>query len=634
MMDNEKRIAELTKYIERAKRILVLSSPTLDKINNEEDYRKHLLESFGEIGRLGQKNIETLEEHFLPLLDPDRELTEDDVELLRTFSSMLIDTTSMENIDLPLIYLQAERLMEAAEKSGSIRDKVLAADNMVIASYMMINISIRLYPVFNDCFRYRDVDLEAAQSLLEYLDYDKFLTLPDEECREKVLVNSRYIRSLFVWDDGKYAREEANRKDLDMLKRALALADDPFYREHASEYDWDIHVFRTLQYLSDFTEDNNKHQFNQEQLEEIYRYTLQLVEFLKAHPELESGCPPIEQQFYMARNSYLSGHSNIDDYRKALLKIMEEGDRHDFTARGMFVSLTAPLEYIFSLDKDNITSEQEDVIRRIYIDIASYAYHMPKTGVLSFMLTFISDLLKNFIEVPGGMPFRSMCRRLIAAMHPPTYVHSLNVAEIAKFLGNELLEKRPELFSGIYGAEDAELVQSMQDEIEEFIYNSALMHDVGKIFIIETILTYGRRLVMTEKDFIHTHTRVGASLLQRYPQTSEYADIALAHHRWYDDSQGYPEDFRIAGSKYKTIISIVQAADCIDAATDRIGRSYKGGLSLPAVIDELRQGSGTQYAPFVVELLDDTAVTDRLHKILTEGRDENYRLTYHLLEKL
>ena len=219
-------------------------------------------------------------------------------------------------------------------------------------------------------------------------------------------------------------------------------------------------------------------------------------------------------------------------------------------------------------------------------------------------------------------------------MHPPTYVHSLNVAEIAKFLGNELLEKRPELFSGIYGAEDAELVQSMQDEIEEFIYNSALMHDVGKIFIIETILTYGRRLVMTEKDFIHTHTRVGASLLQRYPQTSEYADIALAHHRWYDDSQGYPEDFRIAGSKYKTIISIVQAADCIDAATDRIGRSYKGGLSLPAVIDELRQGSGTQYAPFVVELLDDTAVTDRLHKILTEGRDENYRLTYHLLEKL
>ena len=49
---------------------------------------------------------------------------------------------------------------------------MLAADNMVIASYMMINISIRLYPDFNDCFRYRDVGLEAAQSLLEYLDYD------------------------------------------------------------------------------------------------------------------------------------------------------------------------------------------------------------------------------------------------------------------------------------------------------------------------------------------------------------------------------------------------------------------------------------------------------------------------------
>ena len=633
-MTNEKRISELSKYIDRAKRILLLSSPKLDEISTAEDYRMHLLESFSEIGRLGQENIETLEKYFLPLLDPERDLSDEDIELLRTFSSMLIDTTSMENIDLPLIYLQAEKLMEAAEKRGNIRDKILAADNMVIASYMMINITIRLYPDFDDCFRYRDVGLKAAETLLEYLDYDKFLTLPDDECREKVLINSRYIRCLFEWDDGAYPREETNRKDLALLKRSLELADDPFYREHAPAYDWNIHIFRTLQYLSDFTEDNNNHQFNHEQLEEIYGYTKQLISFLDEHPELEPGCPKIEQSFYLARNSYLAGHSDIEDFRKELLRIMEERDKHDFSARGMFVSLTAPLEYIMSLDKEHLTAEQENVIRRIYIDIASYAYHMPKTGVLSFMLTFLSDLLKHFIEVPGGMPFRSMCRRILAAMHPPTYVHSLNVAEISKYLGGELLQKHPELFCGIYGAEDPEIVLSMQEEIEDFIYNSALMHDIGKLFIIETIFTYGRRLVMTEKGFIFTHTRVGASLLQQFPQTSEFSDIALAHHRWYDDSQGYPEDFKIEDSKYHTIISLVQASDCIDAATDRIGRSYKGGLSLPAVIDELREGSGTQYAPFVVELLDDPVVTNKLHKILTDGRDENYRRTFYLLEKL
>lgn len=633
-MTNEKRIAELSKYIDRAKRILILSSPKLDEIRNEEDYRKHLLESFTEIGKLGQENIETLEKYFLPLLESDRKLTDDDVDLLRTFSSMLIDTTSMENFDLPLIYLQAEKLLEAAEESGDIRDKILAADNMVIASYMMINITIRLYPDFDDCFKYRDIGLKAANTLLEYLDHDKFLTLPDDECREKVLINSRYIRCLFEWDDGKFSREETNREDLKILKRALEIANDPFYRQNAPAYDWNIHIFRTLQYLSDFTEDNNKHEFTPDQLEEIYGYSKQLVEFLDEHPELEGGCPKIEQKFYLARNSYLSGHSSIEDYRNELLQIMEERDKHDFTARGMFVSLTAPLEYILSLDRANLTPDQENVIRRIYIDIASYAYHMPKTGVLSFMLTFLSDLLKNFIEVPGGMPFRSMCRRIIAAMHPPTYVHSLNVAEIAKFLGGELLRKHPELFCGIYGAENPEIVLSMQEEIEDFIYDSALLHDIGKLFIIETILTYGRRLVVTEKGFIYTHTKVGASLLKRFPQTSEFADIALAHHRWYDDSQGYPEDFRISDSRYRTIIGLVQASDCIDAATDRIGRSYKGGLSLASVIDELREGSGTQYAPFVVELLDDPAVTAKLHKILTEGRDENYRQTYHLLKVL
>jgi HD-GYP domain-containing protein (c-di-GMP phosphodiesterase class II) len=337
---------------------------------------------------------------------------------------------------------------------------------------------------------------------------------------------------------------------------------------------------------------------------------------------------------YMARNSFLSGELPLEDYRKELIRIMESNDMDDFSSRGMFVNFTVPLEYILTLDRDNLTEEQEQTVRKAYEKLAVYAYRMPKTGVLSFMLTFIIIFLKNYIEVPGGMTFRGMCRQIMSAMHPPTYVHTVSVAAITKRLAEQLIKRQPELFLGIEDTKSVEEVALREEEVINFVYNAALLHDIGKLFIIETILTYGRNLLESEAGFIKVHTVVGASLLKRYPGTAEYADIALGHHRWYDDSQGYPDDFRINDSKYKTVISLVQAADCLDAATDTIGRSYKQGKSLDAVIEEIKAESGTRYAPYVAELLDEPEVRDELERLLTIGRDENYRGAYYLLKAL
>ena len=88
-----------------------------------------------------------------------------------------------------------------------------------------------------------------------------------------------------------------------------------------------------------------------------------------------------------------------------------------------------------------------------------------------------------------------MRRQLMAAMHPPTYVHTLNVATIARCLAGRLIERNPEIFIGVEEASDVADVLNRKGELEDFVYNSALMHDVGKLFIVETIITYGRDLV-------------------------------------------------------------------------------------------------------------------------------------------
>ncbi|MBP3872325.1 MAG: hypothetical protein J6E32_01280, partial [Lachnospiraceae bacterium] len=79
------------------------------------------------------------------------------------------------------------------------------------------------------------------------------------------------------------------------------------------------------------------------------------------------------------------------------------------------------------------------------------------------------------------------------------------------------------------------------------------------------------------------------------------------------------------------LISIVACADCMDAATDSIGRSYSRGKSLDEYIHEVEDGAGTRYAPYLPDLMKRPEVYESLRKILNERREDYYRLTYDKL---
>ena len=69
----------------------------------------------------------------------------------------------------------------------------------------------------------------------------------------------------------------------------------------------------------------------------------------------------------------------------------------------------------------------------------------------------------------------------------------------------------------------------------------------------------------------------------------------------------------------------------MDAATDSVGRSYRGGISLEAYLDEVRSGAGTRYAPFLPELLEREEVLEDLKYLLTNGRQRAYKKAWLLL---
>lgn len=194
---------------------------------------------------------------------------------------------------------------------------------------------------------------------------------------------------------------------------------------------------------------------------------------------------------------------------------------------------------------------------------------------------------------------------LNVATQVTTYAHSVNVAMIARKLMEGILEYQPELLKGALGKIRHGKVLLNSKKCLDFIYEAAFYHDIGKNGIISTVNNDYRPLTDEEYAIIKTHPALGTELLKIAPSLYEkYHDTTLGHHKWYNGKGGYPEDFDNTKSPKRILIDIITLSDCMQAATERIGRNYKEGKTFDMVMEEFRKGAGTKYNPDLVKFID------------------------------
>ncbi|MDQ6662112.1 MAG: diguanylate cyclase, partial [Chloroflexota bacterium] len=127
---------------------------------------------------------------------------------------------------------------------------------------------------------------------------------------------------------------------------------------------------------------------------------------------------------------------------------------------------------------------------------------------------------------------------------------------------------------------------------------AALLHDIGKIGIPDTILHKPGPLTDEEWDIMRRHPQIGRKILEQAGGILQHlAHIVVAHHeRW--DGRGYP-----AGLSEEAIpmgARILSVVDSYDVMTSR--RAYrKKTFSIEEARTELQRCAGTQYDPLVVE---------------------------------
>jgi len=203
-------------------------------------------------------------------------------------------------------------------------------------------------------------------------------------------------------------------------------------------------------------------------------------------------------------------------------------------------------------------------------------------------------------------------------------VVSVSVPEIKEYL----LAKRPTLnvLEGLvtavngkdhYTKAHSELVTklslSLAKEINlpkeemEALRIAALLHDIGKIGIPESILRKPGPLEKEEFELIKQHPRLGAMMLNGPPPYRDHVIDAIKYHHERYDGKGYPEGLK--GKDIPLLARIIGIADAYSAMiTDR---PYRKALTKEEAIAELKKGAGTQFDPELV---------DKFIKCLEEGK--------------
>jgi HD-GYP domain-containing protein (c-di-GMP phosphodiesterase class II) len=161
--------------------------------------------------------------------------------------------------------------------------------------------------------------------------------------------------------------------------------------------------------------------------------------------------------------------------------------------------------------------------------------------------------------------------QVVDAKSPYTSGHSARVALYTDMIGEAL---------------------GMSMERRRWLKRGALLHDVGKLGVSNSVLDKAGALDRAEWDAVKLHAEFTETILGRIDAFRELAAIAGAHHERLDGG-GYPRG--LAADDIRIETRIITTADIFDAIT--ASRPYRGAIPIPQALEMMRKTVGTALDP-------------------------------------
>ncbi|MFC1845951.1 diguanylate cyclase [Chloroflexota bacterium] len=177
----------------------------------------------------------------------------------------------------------------------------------------------------------------------------------------------------------------------------------------------------------------------------------------------------------------------------------------------------------------------------------------------------------------------------IEARDPYTYGHSRKVRSYAVALAESI---------------------GLPAEKVAIISHAALLHDIGKIGILDEVLNKAGKLDIDELELIKTHPQLSRTIVGHVPSLTPCLPAILHHHENWDGT-GYPAKLKSEAIPLEA--RVLTIADAFDAMTSL--RPYRAPLSYKEAVEELKRFSGTQFDPSLVKKFLPIALTTTVEEI-------------------
>jgi len=163
----------------------------------------------------------------------------------------------------------------------------------------------------------------------------------------------------------------------------------------------------------------------------------------------------------------------------------------------------------------------------------------------------------------------------IDAKDPYTHGHSERVSSFSMAISRHLGLNQEEVFR---------------------VHIAAILHDVGKLGIRESILNKPGGLSDEEFDIMRQHPSIGAQIMSPIRMLKDIIPGIRNHHETWN-GKGYPD--QLNGEEIPMVARIIGVADTFDAMTTT--RPYQQAMTLDYVLAKMRSMSGTRFDPVVID---------------------------------
>ena len=232
--------------------------------------------------------------------------------------------------------------------------------------------------------------------------------------------------------------------------------------------------------------------------------------------------------------------------RETAIRELHERSSSWFDPR--LVRVVDTLENRNGLWQQCLASDGTDTARRLALDLEPMQQHDSTP-------TDVDRICEAFADV-------------VDAKSPFTYRHSVGVADVATSM--------------------ATVLQLAPDRVQ-LVRRAALLHDLGKLAIPNSVLDKPGNLTPEEWDMVVQHPRLTREILNRIDSFAELAEIAGAHHEKLDGS-GYPDG--LTASQLSLEARIVAVADVYQALIEQ--RPYRAGLTHSEAMKVLHRLAGVK----------------------------------------